>query len=257
MARKKSIAAAGIKSPFPDRVEPMLCTLLKKPFDDDGWLYEVKLDGYRIIAYKQKRDVKLQSRGLLNFTRNYPPVVQELERLSHDVVLDGEICLLNAEGKPDFDALQGYKGSGLLVYYIFDILWLDGYSVMELPLLRRKELLKTVIPWNDVMRYSNDDFSSGVELFDQVRQMGMEGIVAKRKDSVYVEGKGHKRTRNWFKIPATIVTEFVIGGWTESASRRSFRSLLFGAYQNGVFVCVGHAGGGYKEPELPALMARL
>ena len=220
----------------------MLCTLIKQPFDDPDFLFEVKLDGYRIIAYVNKGKVILNSRSGLDYTKKYPSVAKVLQALDFDVILDGELVALNEEGKPDFDALQKNNGKNPLVFYTFDILWCNGYDLKSLPLEERKKILAEAIDFNDTLKYS-DDFENGIQLFELIKKKGMEGIVAKRRDSKYEPGK---RGKDWLKLPTEKRQEFVIGGWTESESAAPFASLLFGYYEKGKLIYQGHAGGGYK-----------
>lgn len=248
-----SVLKKGKKEAFPNRIKPMLSTLIKAPFQDKNFLFEVKWDGYRVLAYKKKEKVTLQSRGGLNYTKYYKAVEDELKNLEYDVVLDGEIVVLNKDGKPDFDALQKYNGTEPLAYYVFDILWCNGYNLMDLPLTDRKEFLSTILPPGGIIKYS-DHFDDGLELFALIKKQGMEGIVAKRKSSKYLPGT---RGKDWLKIPTENRQEFVIGGWTESESGSAFRSLLFGYYENGKLVFQGHAGHGFKEKEKPAILAML
>jgi bifunctional non-homologous end joining protein LigD len=238
---------------MPEGIMPMLCTLLREPFSNPDYLFEIKWDGYRLIGYKNKNLVRLSSRRGVDYTRKYPPIVQAIQGLPHEVVLDGEAVVLDKEGKPDFDALQNFNGqkSGVL-YYVFDILWLDGKELMHLPLLERKDILNKIIAGNKIIRFS-DHFENGMELFQQARSMGLEGIIAKQKNSPYVPGE---RGREWYKIPSEVRQEFVIGGWVESESRL-FRTLLFGAYQGEYLHWIGHAGGGFKEREMGAILVRL
>jgi bifunctional non-homologous end joining protein LigD len=250
---KKPIPKAGEPAEFFTKVAPMLATLHKKVFDDTEWLYEVKWDGYRIISYLQNGNVKLHTRNHLNYTEKYFPVTKALKQLEHDVIIDGEVVVAGKNGHPDFDALQKYKGSETLLYYVFDILWLDGYSLLKVPLAKRKEILKSVIPESDIIKISID-FDNGTRLFEEITKHGMEGIVAKRKDSYYYPGR---RTDEWLKITTAIRNEYIIGGWTESASGRKFRSLLFGEYRDGKLFCIGHAGGGYKEKEMDDILNQL
>lgn len=233
----------GIKSTFPANIDPMLCSLIKEPFDDPDFLYEVKWDGYRLIAYVQKGKVALSSRSGLDYTAKYKPVVEELKKTGFDVVLDGEVIALDKSGHPDFDALQKNSGGSPLAFYVFDILWYKGYNLMQLRLVERKQILSQVIPFNEVIKYS-DHFDEGIKLFDVVKEQGMEGIVAKRKDSRYEPGR---RGKNWLKLPTERRQEFVIGGWTESDSGSLFASLLFGYYEKGKLLFQGQAGGGFKE----------
>lgn len=239
--------------PMPTNIRPMLCTLLKEPFDDPGYLFEVKWDGYRIIAYKGTNLLRLSSRGGHDYTSKYPSIGRALQNLSHDLVLDGEVVVLNKEGKPDFDALQNFNGkkSGVL-FYVFDILWMDGQDLMDLPLTERKKILKDIVDGNSIVRYS-DHFDNGVELFQQAQAMKLEGIIAKQRSSRYVPDR---RGKEWYKIPTEVRQEFVVGGWIESETR-PFRTLLFGAYIGSALHWIGHAGGGFKEREMNDILAKL
>jgi bifunctional non-homologous end joining protein LigD len=253
---KKSVQTLlkkGKKRPAPKSIEPMLCTLIKEPFNDDTYVYEVKWDGYRIIAYSRGNNIRLDSRGGKDYTKKYPLIAEALNKLKVDVILDGEAVVLNEEGKPDFDALQKYNGSRKpIVYYVFDVLWLDGYDLMNLTLLERKAILKELIADNAVIKFS-DHFDDGINLFNHIREVGLEGIVAKKKDSAYYP---NQRAKNWLKIPTEIRQEFVIGGWVESEAR-TFRTLLFGAYKGKKLEWVGHAGGGFKQRQMPGILKRL
>ncbi|HEY1006443.1 MAG TPA: DNA ligase D [Sphingobacteriaceae bacterium] len=243
----------GEKKPHPGPIDPMLATLVREPFDDPDWLFEVKFDGYRVQAHAIRREYRLYSRSRLDYTDQYAAVAEELQRIGHEVILDGEVVLLNDRGHPDFDGLQRYNGTGHLVYFAFDLLWIDGYDITALPLTERKEILRLVLPESDVIRYSTA-FPQGRDLFDLVREQGVEGIVAKRKDSPYRPGR---RSAEWLKIPARRIQEFVLGGWTESESGRGFRSLIFGNYVDGRLEYVGHAGHGFKDQERKEILAVL
>jgi bifunctional non-homologous end joining protein LigD len=245
----------GVKKAMPKSVKPMLCTLTKDVVPDDDYLYEVKWDGYRIISYIEKNKVRMDSRSALDYTKKYPPVAKALKELGHDAVLDGEIVVFNKEGKPDFDALQTFNGHDTPINYcVFDILWLDGYNLMDLPLTDRKAILKELIEGNEVLRFS-ESFDDGEALYQQALDLDLEGIVAKRKDSAY---KPDARDNNWLKTPTRKRQEFVIGGWAESDKSRSFRSLLFGAYNSeGELEWIGRSGGGYKQKDMPAILDQL
>jgi len=245
----------GKKSPMPQRVLPMLCKLKATPMDNDQFLYEVKWDGYRIISYVSNGKVLLASRSGLNYTSKYPTVVQALKRLKRNIVLDGELIAINQAGKIDFGQLQGYRTSkAQLSYMVFDILWMDGYSYMDLPLETRKQILQTVIKENDVIHFS-ETFDNGSDLFKRMQEQGMEGIVAKKKDSPYLPGN---RGGYWFKTPTRKKLELVIGGWAESDKNRPFSTLLLGAYDmQGNFRAVGHSGGGYTDNDMKDIAERL
>jgi bifunctional non-homologous end joining protein LigD len=252
--KQKTAASKGTRQAMPDKVSPMLCTLTKEPLNDPDFLYEIKWDGYRIIAYVNKGKVRMDSRSALDYTKKYPPVVTALKALQHDVVLDGEVVVFNEEGLPDFDALQKFNRHDTPISYcVFDILWLDGYNLMKLPLVERKQILESIVAGNETIRYSAS-FDNGPALYNEALKIGLEGIIAKKKDSTYNEGE---RANNWLKTPTRKRQEFVIGGWAESDKNRSFRSLLFGAYNAGKLEWIGRSGGGYKEREMPGILKKL
>ena len=254
MTKHTKRSATTIKAIMPTAVKPMLCTLLKKPFNDPDYVYEVKWDGYRIIAYKNHKHVRLDSRGGLDYTKKYPPLVSALKELKHDLILDGEAVVLNGEGKPDFDALQKFNGQNSgVVFYAFDILWLDGEDLTRRTLLERKQILQETLAGSHTLKYS-EHFTDGIALYEQIQALGLEGIVAKNRNSQYIEDD---RSKLWYKIPVEQKQEFVIGGWVESETSRYFRTLLFGAYQDNKLKWFGHAGGGYKERDMPAILKKL
>lgn len=235
-------------------VEPMLATLIEKPFNHPDWLYEVKWDGFRVISHLSKLDITLRSRKGENYTKKYLPVVEALQQLNINAILDGELIAIDASGKPNFDEVQRWNGSLPLQYYLFDIIALNGKSLIDKPLTARKDLLRKIVPKDhDILKFS-DSFDDGIDLFKQVEALDWEGIIAKQKDSIYLPGK---RTKNWLKIPTRKQQEFVVGGWAESTSGRPFRTLIFGYYEFGKLIYQGHAGGGFKEKDMPAIYQRL
>lgn len=239
---------------MPEHIEPMLCTLVKEPIDNAAYLYEMKWDGYRIIARVEDGVVRLNSRSGLDYTARYPLVAEALLDLKVDLIIDGEVVVFNEDGKPDFDALQLYNGhDNPIIYCVFDLLWLNGTDVTGLPLYQRRDLLLKLIRPNKVLRFS-ETFDSGKELYKRVLEQNMEGIVAKDRSSPYMPGK---RGTAWLKIPTRKQQEFVIGGWAESEKSRSFRSLLFGAYEKNKLQWIGRSGGGYKQAEMPGILKKL
>jgi bifunctional non-homologous end joining protein LigD len=243
----------GEKSTFLSGVSPMLCSLIKQPFQDPDYLYEVKFDGYRIIAFVKKRKVTLSSRSGLDYTHKYTAVANELKKLNFDIILDGEIVALNKEGHPDFDALQKNTGEYPLAFYLFDIPWCKGYDLMNLSLVERKEILSQTIPFNEVLKYS-DHFDDGLMLYELIKDQHLEGIVAKKRESKYQPGK---RNKDWLKLPAERRQEFVIGGWTESESGTPFAALIFGYYEKGKLMYQGHAGGGYTDKQKKEIFKKI
>ncbi|MDB5202933.1 MAG: ligase [Ferruginibacter sp.] len=231
----------------------MLCTLTREVPTGAEFIHEVKWDGYRIIGYKHKSNVRLASRNGLNYSDKYPQIVAAMKQLAHDAVFDGEIVVHNDKGLPDFDALQSFRGAQPIYYYVFDILWLDGYDLKALPLLERKAILKDLVAGNEGFKYS-DHFADGKALFDQMEKIGMEGIVSKDGGSSYSEGL---RGRSWLKTPTEKRQEFIIGGWIESDTNPYFKTLLFGAYNGKKLEWIGHSGSGYKNKDMPGILKML
>jgi len=239
---------------MPQRIDPMLCTLTKEVIRDDSYIFEVKWDGYRIISFVESGKVHMDSRSGLDYTAKYPNIAKALKALKHDVIFDGEVVVFNGEGNPDFDALQKYNGATTPINYcVFDLLWLDGHDLRQMPLVQRKELLKSLVANDSTFQYS-ESFDDGNQLYQQMLDRNLEGVVAKLKDSTYNEGE---RGSSWLKTPTRKRQEFVIGGWAESDKSRAFRSILFGAYENGKLVWIGRSGGGYKEKEMPGILKKL
>ena len=238
------------KSPAPVFIEPMKATLVDAPFDRKGWLFEIKWDGYRAIADKGKDGVRLYSRNDKTMNEQFKPVVDSLGRLPFDGVLDGEIVVLDKSGRADFQLLQNYlrSGRGSLVYYVFDILYYAGRDLTGLPLARRKEILRTVLPAIPHIKLSDYVETIGMDLFAAAKENGVEGIVAKDAKSPYRPGR---RGREWLKVKALMQQEAVIGGFTHpKGSRAGFGSLVLGAYEDGRLEYIGHSGGGFTEAQL-------
>ncbi len=232
----------------------MLCTLIKEPFTKEGWLYEIKWDGYRIVAYKQNNQVTLRSRSGLDYTDRYTVVTNAIKKLKGDFIIDGEVVGFDEQGNVTFDLVQKANPEVPLAYYVFDIVFNDGKNVMELPLVERKTILSSLVAGSDIIKFS-DHFFDGIALYEQAEKLGIEGVVAKKQDSTYQPGK---RGNDWLKIPTAKRQEFVIGGWAESSKARSFRSLLFGAYNSQKqFEWIGRSGGGFKESEMPGILKKL
>ncbi len=241
----KTALKAARKGKFDLALKPMLATLVDKAFDEPGWLYEVKWDGYRALAFLQQSDVILLSRNQKSFNDKFYPVVETLKQQKLSAILDGEIIVANEEGISDFGALQNWRSEsdGDLRFCIFDILWLDGKDLRDLPLNVRRQILKKTLKENETVRYSENFGDSAVRFMDVARQMGLEGIIAKRADSGYQAGV---RSKDWLKIKADKRQEVIIGGYTRNEnSSKIFSSLLVGVQQKGKLIYTGKVGTGF------------
>lgn len=242
------------KSALPKEVKPMLATLTDKAFSDEDWIYEIKWDGYRAIAEVNKGKVRLYSRNNLTFNDKFFSIVESLRGLGFNAVFDGEVTAVDDEGNSQFQLLQNYPttGEGHLLYYVFDILHYNGYDLTHLPLVRRKEILKQILPELDNIKYSDHIQEEGEYLFEEMVKRGMEGVIAKRADSPY---RINVRSKDWLKIKSKLRQETVICGFTEPRnSRKHFGALVLGLYDSkGNLQYIGHTGGGFKQKNLEAV----
>ncbi len=238
-------------------MRPMLTTLVDEPFDDEDWIFEIKWDGYRALAHKNKQ-VHLISRNEKSFNSKFPEIVKELEKISETFVFDGEIVMLDEKGRSRFQLLQNLASheKSFPYYYIFDILQYKGKDLTHFPLVERKELLRKILAkkkWK-YLRYSDHIEKYGKKLFQKAKKAGLEGIIAKRKQSFY----SPTRSRDWLKIKTKLRQEFVIGGFTEpKGSRKYFGALLIGVYEKGKLVYSGHVGGGFDESLLKTVYQKM
>jgi bifunctional non-homologous end joining protein LigD len=228
----------------------MLAKETEKPFDGKNWLFEIKWDGYRAVAEKKSEDILLYSRNGLNFKTMYPIVADELKKIEAEAVIDGEIVVLNDEGKPDFQLLQHYSENQdrPIQYYVFDLLELNGQNTTGLPLIDRKELLQKLIPENEVIKYSDHILEMGKSFFQVSAENNLEGIMAKKTDSLYYPGR---RTVDWLKIKHHKTEEAIIAGYTEpSGSRKYFGALILASKVGDKFTYIGHTGTGFNHQSL-------
>jgi bifunctional non-homologous end joining protein LigD len=246
----------GTKSKIPAKVKPMLATLVDTPFDDPDWVYEVKWDGYRSLAYIQKGTVELASRNNKPFTEKYYPIAEAMKDWKINAVLDGELVVLKENGTADFGALQNWRSEadGHLVYYAFDLLWYEGTTIMELPLSERQAILKEILPTNDDnIRLSQVFTANGLEFFEAAKKIQLEGIMAKRLSSPYTPDA---RSKDWLKVKVNQRQEVVIGGFTKNdGSTKQFSSLLLGVYNGKKLEYVGKVGTGFTEKMQREMMA--
>lgn len=232
-------------------IEPMLAKETDESFDDKNWLFEIKWDGYRAISEIRNDKILLYSRNGLNFQPAYPIVVNRLNTIKENVVLDGEIVVLNDEGKPDFQFLQHYSENQNrpIQYCIFDLLELNGKDTKVLPLMDRKELLKKIVPPGDpVLRYSDHILENGKAFFKVSKEKNLEGIMAKKMDSKYYPGK---RNPDWLKIKNHKTAEAIIAGYTEPVgARKYFGALILASKKGKKFIYIGHTGTGFNHQSL-------
>jgi bifunctional non-homologous end joining protein LigD len=251
----------AMRKPMPTAIYPMLATAIEKPFDSPEWLFEIKWDGYRAVSFIDKGKVRFVSRNQNDLTKQY----SELAVLPKSVkaeraILDGEIVALDEEGRPSFSLMQQRTGfrpgkarlpgsQGVqVIYYAFDLLYLGDLDLRRVPLEQRKQLLRELISDSEVVKFSDHYPQKGLALFRAAAQKGLEGIVAKKRDSLYAE----TRSRDWLKIKITQRQECVIGGYTDpEGSRSHFGALVLGLYDKQKrLIHVGQAGTGFDHKML-------
>jgi len=253
------------KSAMPSRFGPMLSTIGEGAFSDPNWLFEIKWDGVRALAWIAEGVLTLRARSGQDITKRYPELATLPEALAaRDAILDGEIVALDARGHSDFERLQermhvrapseNLISQMPVVYYIFDLLYCNGYDLRAAPLLERKQLLQRLLHSSQRFRFSDHQLEHGKELFELAKENGLEGIVAKRIGSAYVSD----RSANWVKLKVTKTLDAVVGGW--SAARTDaipFGSLLLGLYEGKKLRFIGHVGSGFGEKNLNELAKKL
>jgi len=262
----------ALEVPMPRTIDPMQAALTDRPFSAEGWIYEPKLDGVRAIAFKDGETVRLSSRRGIDSTHQYPLVVDEVARQPESrMILDGEIVAADANGIPSFQLLQQRLGLQRdadirkaesqipVAYYVFDLLYADGYDLRGAPLSERRRLLEQILVPMERTILVEPIPGNGEDAFDAAKQIGLEGLIAKQMDSSYEMGK---RSGKWRKIKATHEQEFVIGGFTSGEGGRAdtFGSLLLGHYtgdDQDRLIYVGNVGTGFDDRTLRAMRDRL
>jgi len=239
-------------------IKPMLAKETEKPFSNKEWIYEMKWDGYRAIASVNKNEVSLYSRNGNTFNASYPIVINELKKLSIDAVVDGEIIVVDENGKSNFQKLQYYRSDSNypIEFRVFDVLSINGHNTCNLPLLERKKLLKQLIgKKSKVVKYSDHLKEKGIEFFREIEKKDLEGIMAKKSDSLYYPGV---RTNNWFKIKNHKTLEAIIAGFTQPGGSRShFGALVLGMWEGDKLKYIGHTGSGFSSKGLDDMIKLL
>ncbi len=262
---------AGIElsrwSADPASLRPMLAESRKRPFDREGWVFELKYDGYRIIAAVREGTAVLLTRNGNDITASFPDVVAALEALPFgDFVADGEVVVHDERGLPSFQRLQkrarlsrpldiSHAATSLpATLYLFDLLAFEDQDLRPLPLLHRKDVLRRIVPPAGPLRYSDHVPDRGADLFERVAAMGLEGVVAKRADSPYRAG----HSSDWLKVRAELVDDFVVVGWTDpTGGRAGFGALHLAVYDEGALTYAGRAGSGFSDEQLDEVHAML
>jgi len=252
------VVSEPVKRPMPTTIHPMLAESVEKPFDDPDWLFEIKWDGYRAIAFIENGKVRLVSRNQNELTARYPELKDMPEFVkAKTAILDGEVVALDDDGRASFSLMQqrtGFRPGGKraaekadvpVLYYAFDVLYLDGYDWRRVPLVERKKKLASILELGDSLRYSDHYEVQGKALFEIARDKKLEGILAKKRNSCYEE----RRSREWLKIKIRQQMECVIGGYTEpEGTRAHFGSLVLGLYdKQGRLIHVGQVGSGFDQ----------
>jgi bifunctional non-homologous end joining protein LigD len=251
----------AIQRSMPAAITPMLATSIEKPFDNPEWLFEIKWDGYRAISFMADGKVRLLSRNQNDLRAQFSEL-HDLPKFvkAETAVLDGEIVALDEQGRSSFSLMQqrtGFRAGGRravgradvpIVYYVFDLLYLDGYDLRRVPVEDRKQMLSQIVITNSLIRYSEHFVGNGIALFQAAKQQGLEGILAKKRASFYEERRG----REWLKIKITQTIDCVIGGYTDpEGSRQYFGAIVLGLYdKDGQLIHVGQAGTGFDQAAL-------
>jgi bifunctional non-homologous end joining protein LigD len=265
MIHRMDPPADATREPMPDKIVPMMARLADLPRDDGDWAYEIKWDGVRAIAHSEPGRLRFHSRNLHEITARYPELARLNRALSHHrAILDGEVVALDAEGRPNFGALQrrmhlSAEGAvrrlardAPVTYMIFDLLWLDGHSLMELPYRERRARLAELDLNGERWRTPDYVAGRGADVLAATEAQGLEGVVAKRLDSTYEPGR---RSAGWLKVKNLDRQEVVVGGWMPGEGRRRDRigALLVGVRENGHLRYAGRVGTGFTERELDRL----
>lgn len=230
-------------STLPKRLQPMLATLAEGPFDDPGWVFEDKYDGFRMVAAIERGKVTLYSRNGKIISHSYIEVAKALEGVKSNAVIDGELVAIGRDGASHFQLLQNaLRHEAKLLYCAFDLMFENGVDLRKRPLLERKERLKAILPHDKLIAFSRHRDANGTKFFAEADRKGLEGIMAKRADSAYASGT---RTPDWLKIKAAKRQEVVIAGFTAPRRTRPFfGALVLAVRENDAWRYIGHVGTG-------------
>jgi bifunctional non-homologous end joining protein LigD len=246
----------GRASTLPKRLQPMLATLTDGPFDDPGWIFEDKYDGFRMVAKIESGKVTLYSRNGQVISRTYIEVASALEGVKGSAVIDGELVALDENGVSHFQLLQNaLRRKAKLLYCAFDLMFQDGEDLRALPLIERKKRLKAVLPKHRLVAFSRHRKTFGTKFFEEAGRKGLEGIMAKRASSKCLSGA---RTDDWLRIKTSKRQEVVIAGFTAPKKTRPFFGALVLAVREGDgWHYIGHVGAGFSHAALEEIHGKL
>jgi bifunctional non-homologous end joining protein LigD len=266
VAKRRKTKSAGPcagarKTSMPTIIRPMLATLVDEPFSDPEWVFETKWDGFRSVCFIDRRQARFVSRNQIEMTPQYPELVNVPKQIdAKQAILDGEIVALDEHGMPRFQLLQNKlrirSGSyakatkAQILYFVFDLLYYDGFDLTNCALRERKALLEQILRPASFVKYSDHVEAEGEKFFHEIEKFRLEGMIAKRAESKYVP----KRTSDWLKVKTVMRSEVVIGGYTQPRGTRSyFGSLVCGLYKGRDLHYVAHTGGGFNEKTLASI----
>jgi len=258
---RAAICSAARAARMPEVIHPMLATLVDDPFSDPEWIFETKWDGFRSVCFVEDSKARFVSRNQLEMTAQYPELADVGKQVdAKQAILDGEIVALDQDGMPRFQLLQprvgrksgleALRGKGQIVYYVFDLLYVDGYNLMSCAVVERKAALERILRPASFVKLSEHIEDDGETFFKQIEKFHLEGMIAKRVASSYVP----KRSSDWLKVKTIQRSEVVVGGYTEPRGSRSyFGALVVGLYKDRELHYVAHVGGGFNHHTLAEL----
>lgn len=255
---RSELCSAARKARMPEVIHPMLATLVDDPFSDPEWIFETKWDGFRSVCFIKNGKARFVSRNQIEMTPQYPELANVPKQIdASEAILDGEIVALDEHGVPRFQLLQNKlrirsgsyakARSAQILYFAFDLLYVDGHDLMPCAVIERKARLEQILKPANFIKYSDHVEGDGKLFFDEIAKFRLEGMIAKRAASKYIQ----KRSSDWLKVKTVQRSEVVIGGYTQPRGARShFGSLVVGLYRDGDLHYVAHVGGGFNERTL-------
>jgi bifunctional non-homologous end joining protein LigD len=259
--RTAAACPAARATRMPAEIKPMLATLVDEPFSDPDWIFETKWDGFRSICFIRNGDARFVSRNQIEMTGQYPELAKLAKQVdAREAILDGEIVALDKDGMPRFQLLQNklrirsgsyaQATSATIVYFVFDLLYLDGHDLRNCSAVERKAALAKILRPAGFVKVSEHIAGEGQAFFREIEKFHLEGMIAKRADSKYLP----RRSTDWLKVKTIMRAEVVVAGYTEPRGTRSyFGALVCGLYRGGELHYVAHTGGGFNEKVLASI----